>query len=251
MRSKATKRPPGAVGVIYALRDVRHDDCRYVGLTTLSPQERLWSHWSCARAGKPQAVYKWMAKRLHDQQLVALEVLEVVMTNKSDLGAAEKRWIERLRAEGHRLLNLTDGGEGMAGTRWTDERRRLMREKRRGFKHSEETKARLSAQRKGTRTGADNPNYGRFGPDHPAYGTVRSEETRRLLSEQRRGALNPNYGKSPSAETRAKQSAATKGVPMPSSVRSAHTRHHTNKGLFKETCRHCVDDAESSAGERN
>jgi hypothetical protein len=58
----------------------------------------------------------------------------------------------------------------------------------------------------------------------------------------RRGELNPNFGKTASDETRAKMSAVRKGRPMPSSVRSAHTRHHTNKGVFKETCQHCIDD---------
>ncbi|MEV0059915.1 NUMOD3 domain-containing DNA-binding protein [Nocardia sp. NPDC050718] len=69
-----------------------------------------------------------------------------------------------------------------------------------------------------------------------------SEETRRLLSEQKTGAKNPNYGRTASDETRAKMSAVRKGRPMPSSKRSAHTRHHTNKGVFKESCAHCVDD---------
>ncbi|MFD5180974.1 NUMOD3 domain-containing DNA-binding protein [Nocardia sp. NPDC058379] len=87
-----------------------------------------------------------------------------------------------------------------------------------------------------------NPNGGKFGPDHPGFGHVVSEETRRLLSEQKTGAKNPNYGRTASDETRAKMSAVRRGRPMPSSKRSAHTRHHTNKGVFKESCPHCVED---------
>jgi len=96
--------------------------------------------------------------------------------------------------------------------------------------------------RKGTYSGPDNPNFGKFGPEHPSFGHSMSAESRERLSQMRRGELNPNFGRTASEETRAKMSEARKGRPMPSSVRSAHTRHHTNKGVFKETCRHCIDD---------
>ncbi|MEV0674802.1 NUMOD3 domain-containing DNA-binding protein [Mycobacterium sp. NPDC050441] len=69
-----------------------------------------------------------------------------------------------------------------------------------------------------------------------------SEGAKSRISEMRKGAGNPNFGHSASEETRAKMSAARKGRPMPSSRRSAHTRHHTNKGVFKNTCQHCLDD---------
>ena len=71
-------------------------------------------------------------------------------------------------------------------------------------------------------------------------------ESRARLSEMRRGENNPNFGKSASDETRAKMSAVRKGRAMPSSIRSAHTRHHTNKGVFKETCLHCIDDQQAA-----
>jgi len=61
------------------------------------------------------------------------------------------------------------------------------------------------------------------------------------------GAANPNYGKTASAETRAKRRAAQLGIPKPSSVRNAHTGYHTNKGIFREGCRHCADDALAAA----
>ncbi|MFD3703955.1 NUMOD3 domain-containing DNA-binding protein [Nocardia sp. NPDC058658] len=69
-----------------------------------------------------------------------------------------------------------------------------------------------------------------------------SQEQRLRLSEMRTGAGNPNYGRTASAETRAKMSAVRKGRPMPSSRRNAHTRHHTNKAVFKESCAYCIED---------
>lgn len=95
----------------------------------------------------------------------------------------------------------------------------------------------------GQNVGPDNPNYGKFGRDHPSFGHVMSEEAREKLSEQRRGVANPNYGRRASDETRAKMSAVRKGRSMPSSRRNAHTRHHTNRGIKKDTCKYCIEDA--------
>ncbi len=235
--------PPGVFGLVYGLRDLRQEDFRYVGITRQHrPIERLWKHWSDARSGKHLYVSRWLAKRLHEQHVVEMVTLEVVMTNADDLAEAEIRWIERLREQGHRLTNIAAGGGGLVDVPWTEERRQAHLARMAEFRHTDETKALMSRQRKGTRTGADNPNYGKFGPAHPSYGVKRSEETRRRLSEQKRGERNPNYGKKFTAEEKLQRSLALKGRPMPSSVRNAHTRHHTNKGVFKETCRHCLDD---------
>jgi hypothetical protein len=112
-----------------------------------------------------------------------------------------------------------------------------------GRTHDAELRARWSKLRKGQNAGAENPNYGRFGVKHPSFGHVMSEQARKTLSEQRRGVGNPNYGRQASDETRAKMSAVRKGRPMPSSRRNAHTRHHTNRGIKKDSCQYCVEDS--------
>ncbi len=73
-----------------------------------------------------------------------------------------------------------------------------------------------------------------------------SEESKARLSEMRKGELNPNFGKSASAETRTRMSIARKGKKMPSSRRSAHTRYHSNKDVFKDTCAYCVEDRQNT-----
>lgn len=113
-----------------------------------------------------------------------------------------------------------------------------------GRTHGAEQRAKWSKLRTGQNSGPKNPNYGKFGSDHPTFGHVMSEEARATLAEQRRGAGNPNFGRRASDETRAKMSAVRRGRPKPSSRRSAHTRHHTNKGVRKDTCRYCIDDLE-------
>lgn len=251
-----------SAGVIYGVREIGSREYRYVGLTTNTIPRRKAEHYKAAERGKKAPFADWLRKR-PNRESVYFESLELVQGDLADLGAAEERWIKKLREEGHPLLNLNAGGIGNHGYVWTEEQRAAASVRNRGrkrpdvgrgpehpswgTKRSEETRARMSEQRKGMNSGAANPNFGKFGADHPAFGRELSDETRARLSEQKRGAGNPNFGKVMSEEDRKKRSDALKGRPMPSSVRSAHTRHHVNKGVFKNTCRHCLDDQRSQA----
>jgi hypothetical protein len=245
------------VGSIYAFRTYGSAELRYVGMTTASVTVRERQHFKTAAAGRKTPFYDWLRREGRANALAM--PLEVLFTDLDELAEAEIRWIKKLRRGGHRLLNLSDGGKGPNGHVWTEAQRKAAGDRARGRPtgvhrrgpdspnwgralHSEEQKAKWSEIRKGTNVGPANPNYGKFGEFHPSYGHKMSMESRARLSDMRRGENNPNYGKTMSDEDRAKRSAALKGRPMPSSVRSAHTRHHTNKGVFKETCRHCIDD---------
>lgn len=53
-----------------------------------------------------------------------------------------------------------------------------------GKKHKQSTKEKISKANKGRHKGEKNPCYGKFGKDHPAFGNVPSEETRKLISER-------------------------------------------------------------------
>lgn len=255
------------IGLIYGVRELGSSEYRYVGLTTKTITRRKSEHFKVAGRGRKTPFADWLQK-LPDREAAYFHSLELVASEDlADLGEAEVRWIDKLRGEGHRLLNLNDGGLGNHGYVWTDEQRAaaVVRHTGRkrpdigsgpdhpswGTKRSAETRARMSEQRKGMNSGASNPNFGKFGPDHPAFGRKLSAETRERLSEQKKGARNPNFGKVMSDEDKKKRSDALKGRPMPSSQRSAHTRHHTNKNVFKDTCKHCLDDQRSQANEGN
>ncbi|WP_394554753.1 NUMOD3 domain-containing DNA-binding protein [Agromyces sp. MMS24-JH15] len=251
------------IGGVYAFRTYDSDEFRYVGMTTDSVTARERQHFRLAASGKRKTpFYDWLRKNGRENAFAI--PLAVVTTGLDDLAASEIEWIARMRLEGHRLLNLSDGGKGPNGHVWTEEQRIAAGDRARGrptgvhltgpdsprwgHTHSDEQKAKWSAMRKGTNTGEANPNFGKFGEAHPSFGHRMSPESRARLSEMRRGENNPNFGKTMSPEDRAKKSAALRGRPMPSSVRSAHTRHHTNKGVFKETCRHCIDDRNNERG---
>ncbi|MFE6964317.1 NUMOD3 domain-containing DNA-binding protein [Agromyces sp. NPDC057679] len=244
------------LGIVYGFRVKATGEYRYVGQTTKSLSRRTGQHLTVARRGRKTPFYDWLRKTPREEFEVV--ILERICTSREDLGLAEIGWITLYRELGDRLLNLSEGGLGPTGVEWSPERRQATSERNRGRvgvsmpgeanpmwgrTHSEEQKARWSAERKGMNAGELNPNYGKFGSDHPGFGHSMSEESRQQLSEMRRGEGNPNFGRSASAGTRAKMSAARKGRPMPSSVRSAHTRYHTNKGVSKPECRFCVEDA--------
>lgn len=207
-------------GTIYAIKLKNDTMYRYVGLS-VQPHIRFRQHLNSSKRGSTLPVHNFIRK--HGEENIEWVELELVVESK--LKRAEQKWITKLKNDGHDLLNLTDGGEGTFG-----------------FRHSEEQKAKWSAMRKGSITGDKNPNYGKFGKDHPAYGRQLSEDEKQRLSEQRTGEGNPNYGKHISQTTREKMSLAQKGKPKPSSARSAHTRYHINQSIKSIKCKYCIGD---------
>ena len=242
-------------GVIYGVRLRSEVVYRYVGLTTKTAGIRLKQHVKVARSGRKTPFYDWL--RVHDRDDIVADELHRI-DGLDELGQAEVVWIRLLRRVGHPLLNLSQGGLGPMGIEWTAEMREAARIRSTGRKgvsrfaeenpfygrnHATEQRAKWSELRKGQNVGPANPNYGKFGADHPSFGHVMSEQAREKLSEQLRGVGNPNFGRKASDETRAKMSAIRKGRPMPSSRRNAHTRYHTNRGVKKDTCLYCIEES--------
>ncbi|MBT2594818.1 NUMOD3 domain-containing DNA-binding protein [Arthrobacter sp. ISL-72] len=246
-------------GLVYGIRLRREVEYRYVGITTKTASRRFHQHLRVAAEGRKTPFYDWLRK--HDAADLVADELDWI-EGLLELGQAEVDWIAYLKRDGDRLLNISEGGLGPTGVVWTEEQReaaRIRNTGRKGLsrpgaanpfyggKHSPEQRAKWAAERQGTYSGVENPNFGKFGVDHPGFGRAVSDETRRVLSEAKKGAGNPNFGKKLSAETRAKMSAAQKGKPKPSSQRNAHTRHHTNKGIEKADCKYCVEDSAKSS----
>lgn len=85
---------------------------RYVGQTVRSLKARLRRHMWEAQSGATRYVSNWIRSLDLQPDIVPLVVVE------NDLGAATEREIIALyRRNGHRLTNLTDGGDGMLGHR--------------------------------------------------------------------------------------------------------------------------------------
>jgi len=199
-------------GFIYILEDPRKSDPkerdRYVGKTIKNPQSRLNSHISEAKRGLKNYRYNWI------RSLLKIGLKPVLRTVKElpvdELDQEEINWIARLRKEGYKLVNGTDGGDGISGWKHSEETIKKMkerivseetREKKRqsmlGIKHSEEAKKRHSEASSGEKNGM----HGKKGELNPMYGKSRSKETREKISKANKGKPglkgkdNPNYGK--------------------------------------------------------
>jgi group I intron endonuclease len=128
--------------------------------------------------GSKLPVYNWMRKYAD----VVVKELETKIS--FDL-AKEKEifYIAKFKEEGHRLLNLTNGGDGVLG-----------------YIHSDETRRKKSESMKKTIGGK---------PAHNR-GSKHSEETKKKMSESHKGATSPNKGKKLSEEWKSNMSKAHK-----------------------------------------
>lgn len=100
--------------LIYALTYPGTDAVRYVGKTVRSPRKRHNEHIMAALNNPRLPVHRWVASLYKRGMWSCLWHLERVPEGQ-DWAARERHWITKFRAEGHDLLNLTDGGEGLPG----------------------------------------------------------------------------------------------------------------------------------------
>lgn len=170
--------------LVYCLVDPRFNEVRYIGKSSYG-LSRPESHGAPAKLANDRT-YKarWIRELQRNGLTYAVEVLEYVQ-EPSELCAAERYWIMAARANGWRLTNLTDGGEGLSGLKFSAEHRarisaankgqqltpeqrarfmqhvrtrdnsiyvahaKKMYEARRGTHHSTETKAKIGAGNRG------------------------------------------------------------------------------------------------------
>lgn len=100
--------------LIYALTYPGTDRVRYVGKTVRSPRKRHNEHIMDAMRKARLPVHRWIRSLYERGSWSCLWHLERVPESE-DWAARERHWIKKFREEGHDLLNLTDGGEGLPG----------------------------------------------------------------------------------------------------------------------------------------
>lgn len=116
---------------------------RYVGKAN-DPRERLKTHRYKARHRREQPVNDWMKHHLdlgHEPEMVVLETCPV-----EGWADRERHWIAKLRAEGHALLNLSEGGENppnRTGAKNTPEHIAATRAAHVGAKRSPDSRERI------------------------------------------------------------------------------------------------------------
>lgn len=200
-----SKRTPKTTS-IYVLIDPRDDTVRYVGKTN-NLKARMYRHLFDA-SSLEHNTYK-------DRWIRGLQAagLEPIMQVREEVPYAEWEarecyWIEMYRAQGSPLTNTAKGGRGgqgitseeararisaaKKGTKYkptSEEGRRNMGIARSKYRHTPETKAKMSAIKTGTKA---------------------STETRARLSASHTGKPSPKKGCKMSPETKAKMSASKK-----------------------------------------
>jgi len=106
------------ISSIYVLKDPRNTSIRYVGWSK-NPIARLRAHLNDSRKLRSHKD-KWVNLLKRNGLVPIIEIIE--QTTKPQ--EREIYWISRLRADGHKLTNATDGGEGALGLTVSAENRR-------------------------------------------------------------------------------------------------------------------------------
>lgn len=103
----------------YYLQDPTSEEIGYVGMTTESAGTRLRRHIYEARSKEhsPESLKNVWIRTLADRGVKPL-IVELEHTAYKEAAHAyerEKYWIAKMKADGHNLNNMTDGGAGTPG----------------------------------------------------------------------------------------------------------------------------------------
>ena len=133
--------------LIYALRDPRSWEPRYIGKSTTG-MDRPKRHRLSSRLATRSHKNSWIKSLLAVGIEYVIEILEQVSTAEK-LGVRERFWIARGRAVGWRLTNATDGGDGTPGLVRSPQHRAKVSAALRGRKLTAEHRERIGAAQRG------------------------------------------------------------------------------------------------------
>lgn len=175
---------------------------KYIGITRNKPEIR-WKNGS----GYPNNHIFTAAINKYGWENITHDIL-LVCDSSEKAKEAEKFFIAHFKTKNRKYgYNFTDGGDGTSGYEFTEEDRAKMSKAQKNRIYTEERNRKISEKLKGVPKTEEQKIKQRIA----MTGRKASEETRTLMSEQRRGELNPRYGKHCTEETKAKISAVHKG----------------------------------------
>lgn len=168
----------------------------------------------------------FLKRNLTEEEAFKHEIYMIAVFGRKDLGTGI-------------LRNKTNGGDGISGLVHTEESKRKMSESHKGENnhfygksHSQETKDKLSALKKGKYMGDENP---MFGKNH-------SQETKDKIGNLKKGKYvgnkNPMFGKTHSQEARDKISEANTGRVVSIEVRKKMSELHKGENNYFYGKRH-------------
>lgn len=130
---------------IYTLKVKGETEIRYVGLTKRTLTRRLSSHFADSKKRNTHKDY-WIRKNEFNIEIV---LVEENISSLEEANIREMYWIQYFKDLGCDLVNSTNGGDGTAGLRVSDEHKRKLSELNKGKKLSEEQKKKIGDGRRG------------------------------------------------------------------------------------------------------
>ena len=204
-------------GIIYKATN-KVNGKMYIGQTAQSLNKRISKHINDALNNRYNS-YFHRAIRKYGKENFKWEII-TECNSQEELNKAEVEMIEKYNTfeSGY---NLTKGGEGQFGFKHSKETKEKMSKRHKGKRFSEKHRMRLSESHRGEK----HNNYGKHfseetkkrmseaqkGEKNSMYGKHHSERTKEAMSKMRKGEKHPMYGKHHSEETRNKVSDAKKG----------------------------------------
>jgi hypothetical protein len=192
--------------LIYILADPRTGEVRYVGVT-FRKRQRFNEHISTASNGGKTHRDCWIRSLLALSLRPEYRVIQI--GSGEGWQQAERDWIAHYRPSG-RLVNITDGGEGLPGYIPTEELRRKWSQMRKGVKYAP-------------------------GRTPAMLGKRHSPEAREKIREAGAGRKQPE-------SARAKISAARRGKPLSAEHRTLLSEAHRGK-ILTETHKRKIADS--------
>jgi group I intron endonuclease len=137
----------------------------------------------------------------YGKQIFTKIILEENIIDENLLSIKEKYYIEKYNTfnNGYNLSEGGDGGGSWINKKTKEEKERISnikREKNLGRTFSKETLEKMSLAKKGiplTEEHKRNIRVSQSGENHPWFGRKHSEESKRKISETRKGIKNPNH----------------------------------------------------------
>jgi group I intron endonuclease len=154
-------------GYIYFLIDPENNDIKYVGKTINNVKKRFDQHINRCLKKEHNHKCSWV-RLLNSKNLKPILKIEEVIRSENIkelnniLYKKEQDWIVKLKSK-YKLTNLTDGGIGLVGHKFTEEHKRKISKALSGDK---------------------NPMYGK---DNPFKGKKHTEETKKIISNKLKG----------------------------------------------------------------
>lgn len=169
----------------------------YIG-QSLNLRKRISDHFRKLPKGTDECTYLQKSYLKYGAEKFEYFILEYCLS--SDLNKKEEYYISKYNTKAPNGYNLTNGGDGTVGYKWSDEQIAKKSGENHplfGIGHSEEAKKKMKE------------NHADFSKEnHPFWGKKHSEEAKKKMSEARTGKYSgknsPLYGKPKSKEQREK-----------------------------------------------